>query len=151
MLSENWSLKAIHRLLLTSATWRQSSVWREAPAAVDAENQYLWRMNSRRLTAEEIRDAVLSVTACLNPQRFGPGFRDFAYKEAYAPIYTYRTSDSPEFWRRSIYRFVVRTTPNDFMKALDCPDPANLTPKRLTTTTALQSLCLLYTSPSPRD
>lgn len=142
LLSENWSLKAIHRLLLTSATWRQSSVWREAPAAVDAENQYLWRMNSRRLTAEEIRDAVLSVTACLNPQRFGPGFRDFDYKEAYAPIYTYRTSDSPEFWRRSIYRFVVRTTPNDFMKALDCPDPANLTPKRLTTTTALQSLAL---------
>ncbi len=142
LLSENWSLKAIHRLLLTSATWRQSSTWREAPAAVDSENQYLWRMNSRRLLAEEIRDAVLSVTGCLNREPFGPGFRDFDYKEAYAPIYTYRTADSPEFWRRSIYRFVVRTTPNVFMNALDCPDPANLTPKRLTTTTALQSLAL---------
>ncbi len=142
LLSENWSLKAMHRLLLTSATWRQSSTWREAPAAVDAENQFLWRMNSRRLLAEEVRDAVLSVTGSLNRDPFGPGFRDFDYKEAYAPIYTYRTADSPEFWRRSIYRFVVRTTPNVFMNALDCPDPANLTPKRLTTTTALQSLAL---------
>ncbi len=142
LLAENWSLKAMHRLLLTSATWRQNSAWREAPAAVDVENQYLWRMNPRRLAAEEVRDAVLSVSGCLNRERFGPGFRDFDYKEAYAPIYTYRTADSPEFWRRSIYRFVVRTTPNVFMNALDCPDPANLTPKRLTTTTALQSLAL---------
>lgn len=142
LLNEKWSLKAIHRLLLTSATWRQSSAWRDAPASVDAENQYLWRMNSRRLLAEEVRDSVLSVTGCLNREPFGPGFRDFDYKEAYAPIYTYRTADSPEFWRRSIYRFVVRATPNVFMNALDCPDPANLTPKRLTTTTALQSLAL---------
>lgn len=142
LLDEKWSLKAIHRLMLTSATWRQSSTWREEPAAVDAGNRFLWRMNSRRLLAEEVRDAVLSVTGCLNHERFGPGFRDFDYKEAYAPIYTYETADSPETWRRSIYRFVVRTTPNDFMNALDCPDPANLTPKRLTTTTALQSLAL---------
>ncbi len=142
LLSENWSLKAMHRLLISSASYRQSSTWREAPAAIDAENQYLWRMNSRRLLAEEVRDAVLSVSGCLNREAFGPGFRDFDYKEAYAPIYTYQTADSPEFWRRSIYRFVVRTTPNDFMNALDCPDPSNLTPKRLTTTTALQSLAL---------
>ena len=142
LLDEKWSLKAMHRLMLTSATWRQSSTSREGPATVDAGNRYLWRMNSRRLLAEEVRDAVLSVTGCLNHERFGPGFRDFDYKEAYAPIYTYETADSPEFWRRSIYRFVVRTTPNVFMKALDCPDPANLTPKRLTTTTALQSLAL---------
>ncbi|MEK9633480.1 MAG: DUF1553 domain-containing protein, partial [Opitutae bacterium] len=50
--------------------------------------------------------------------------------------------DSPKLWRRSIYRFVVRTTPNRFMTTLDCPDPANFTPKRLNTTTPLQSLAL---------
>jgi hypothetical protein len=73
---------------------------------------------------------------------FGPGYRDFDYKEAYAPIYTYQTADSPPLWRRSVYRFIVRTTPQQFMTALDCPDPANLTPKRNVTTTALQSLAL---------
>jgi hypothetical protein len=142
LLSEDWSLKAIHRLMVSSASWRQQSKWRQKPAAVDAQNRWLWRMNPRRLTAEEIRDAVLSVSGKLNRERFGPGYKDFDYKEAYAPIYTYQTADRPEVWRRSVYRFVVRTTPQQFMTALDCADPANLTPKRLTTTTALQSLAL---------
>lgn len=142
LIEEKWSLKAIHRLILNSATWRQSSAWREDAAAVDAQNRLFWRMNPRRLQAEEVRDAVLSITGNLNAQMFGPGYRDFDYKEAYAPIYTYQTPDSSKLWRRSIYRFVVRSTPHQFMTTMDCPDPANLTPKRLTTTTALQSLAL---------
>ncbi|MCB1237295.1 MAG: DUF1553 domain-containing protein, partial [Verrucomicrobiae bacterium] len=140
--AEKWSLKAMHRLIVTSAAWRQSSAWNEAAAAVDAQNRLLWRMNPRRLTAEEVRDTVLAVTGKLNREPYGPGYRDFDYQEAYAPIYTYITPDRPELWRRSVYRFVVRTTPHEFMTTLDCPDPANLTPKRLTTTTALQSLAL---------
>ena len=140
--AEKWSLKAMHRLIVTSAAWRQSSAWNEAAAAVDAQNRLLWRMNPRRLTAEEVRDTVLAVTGKLNREPYGPGYRDFDYQEAYAPIYTYITPDKPELWRRSVYRFVVRTTPHEFMTTLDCPDPANLTPKRLTTTTALQSLAL---------
>jgi hypothetical protein len=94
------------------------------------------------MDAETIRDSVLLVSGKLNDQRGGPGFEDFAYKEAYAPEYNYITADSPKLWRRSIYRFVVRTTPNRFMTTLDCPDPANFTPKRLNTTTPLQSLAL---------
>ena len=73
---------------------------------------------------------------------FGPGYCDFDYQEAYAPVYTYKITDSPEFWRRSVYRFIVRSTPQKFMTALDCPDPASLTPKRNVTTTVLQSLAL---------
>ena len=72
----------------------------------------------------------------------GPGYRDFKYTEAYAPIYDYITPDKPELWRRSIYRFIVRTTPHQFLSTLDCPDPANLTPARVNTTTALQALTL---------
>jgi hypothetical protein len=102
----------------------------------------LWRQNTRRLDAESLRDAVLSVSGKLNRERGGPGFRDFKYTEAYAPIYEYITPDSPELWKRSVYRFVVRTTPHQFMSTLDCPDPANLTPARVTTTTALQALAL---------
>jgi len=111
-------------------------------SAVDSDNRLLWRMNPHRLEAEAVRDSVLAVSGKLNIAMFGPGYRDFDYKEAYAPIYTYRTADSPPLWRRSVYRFIVRTTPQQFMTALDCPDPANLTPQRNVTTTALQSLAL---------
>ncbi len=110
--------------------------------AVDAQQSLLWRMNPRRIEAEAVRDAVLAVTGKLNPKMYGPGYRDFDYQEAYAPIYTYKVADEPELWRRSIYRYIVRTTPQQFLTTLDCPDPANFTPKRNVTTTALQSLAL---------
>ena len=109
---------------------------------IDSANRLLWRQNPRRLDAESLRDAVLAVSGKLNFERGGPGFRDFDYTEAYAPIYDYITPDRPELWRRSIYRFIVRTTPHQFMSTLDCPDPANLTPARVQTTTALQALTL---------
>jgi len=161
-LARGWSLKAMHRLICTSATYRQSSsyalrftdysavkrkdVMRKegvADAAVlDSANRLLWRQNPRRLDAESTRDAVLAVSGRLNFAAGGPGWRDFKYTEAYAPIYQYVTADAPELWRRSIYRFVVRTTPHQFMTTLDCPNPANLTPARNATTTALQALTL---------
>lgn len=138
------SLKHIHRLIVTSRTYRQvSSPGNVAANNVDAQNRLLWRQSPRRLDAESLHDAVLTVTGKLNLERGGPGFRDFRYVEAYAPIYEYITPDSPELWRRSIYRFVVRTTPHRFMTTLDCPDPANLTPARVQTTTPLQALALL--------
>jgi hypothetical protein len=145
-LKSGWSLKHMHRLICTSAAYRQvSSVNREAQshaAKIDSSNRLLWRQNPRRLDAESVRDAVLAVTGKLNPEMGGPGYRDFNYTEAYAPIYDYITPDKPELWRRSIYRFIVRTTPQQFMTTLDCPDPANLTPARAQTTTALQALTL---------
>ncbi|EMI21142.1 protein containing DUF1549 [Rhodopirellula maiorica SM1] len=141
----NGSLKAMHRLILNSQTYKQQS--KDSGdmdgAKLDAENRLLWHQNPRRIEAEAIRDAVLCVSGKLNFERGGPGFEDFEYREAYAPIYTHKTADRPELWRRSIYRFIVRTTPNRFLSTLDCPDPANMTPKRSTTTTPLQSLALL--------
>lgn len=109
----------------------------------DAGNRYLWRQNPRRLDAESIRDAILATSGCLNTTPFGPGYRDFDYKEEYAPVYGYITADQPDLWRRSIYRFVVRTTPQPLLTTLDCPNPASLAPARHVTTTALQSLALL--------
>ncbi|WP_372898685.1 DUF1553 domain-containing protein, partial [Stieleria sp.] len=142
LLHHDWSLKAMHRLIVTSDTYKQSSRYREPAANIDAENRLLWRQNRQRIEAEAIRDAVLFVSGKLNDRRGGPGFEDFQYQDAYAPIYTYTTADRPELWRRSIYRYIVRTTPDRFLTTLDCPDPANLTPKRITTTTPLQSLAL---------
>lgn len=152
LLRSQWSLKHIHRLIVTSQTYQQQSApaaidqrdghAADDPSVVDSDNRLLWRMNPHRLEAEAVRDSVLAVSGKLNSTMFGPGYRDFDYKEAYAPIYTYQTADSPPLWRRSVYRFIVRTTPQQFMTALDCPDPANLTPQRNVTTTALQSLAL---------
>jgi hypothetical protein len=138
------SIKATLRLLLASRAYRQDSrCGGDAPgAAVDAGNRLLWRQNPRRIEAEAVRDAVLAVSGKLNPQRGGPGFEDFTYEEAYAPIYRYLTADEPRLWRRSIYRYIVRTTPSRFLTTLDCPDPANVTPRRNVTTTPLQSLAL---------
>ena len=164
-LARGWSVKAMHRLICTSAAYRQSSVtsgantsaspntgsplntehWKLNTASaqrLDAANRLLWRQNPRRLDAESTRDAVLAVSGKLNLAAGGPGWRDFKYTEAYAPIYQYVTADTPELWRRSIYRFVVRTTPHQFLTTLDCPNPANLTPARTATTTALQALAL---------
>ncbi len=143
-LKSGWSLKQMHKLIVMSAAYRQTSIVARgnAAAAVDAGNRLLWRQNARRLDAESTRDAVLAVAGTLNPAMGGPGFRDFKYTEAYAPIYEYVTADKPELWRRSIYRFAVRTTPHQFLTTLDCPDPANFTPARAITTTALQALTL---------
>jgi hypothetical protein len=140
----NGSLKSLLREILLSKTYRQQSIFSDQNPGVrkDTANRLLWRQKPKRMDAETVRDSVLLVSGKLNDEQGGPGFEDFAYREAYAPEYNYVTADSPKLWRRSIYRFVVRTTPNRFMTALDCPDPANFTPKRLNTTTPIQSLAL---------
>ena len=147
LMAHGWSLKHLHKLIVMSAAYRQQSNASVSPVTaqasfLDSANRLLWRQNPRRLDAESLHDAVLSVSGNLNPEMGGPGYRDFQYTEAYAPIYDYITPDKPELWRRSIYRFVVRTTPHTFMTTLDCPDPANFTPARAQTTTALQALTL---------
>jgi hypothetical protein len=138
-----YSLKTMNRLICNSQTYRQSSRSLDADAAArDSQNRWLWRQNPRRIEAEVLRDCVLAAAGSLNRTKFGPGYQDFEYQEEYAPIYRYRVADRTELWKRSVYRFVVRTTPHPFLTPLDCPDPANLTPRRNVTTTAVQSLAL---------
>ncbi len=140
-----WSLKRLHRLILRSAVYRQSSRDNPQFAAIDSGNQYLWRMNRQRLEAEEVRDAVLSVTGKLDLKAGGPSDQQFVFKDDHSPIYDYEQFDvdSPASFRRSVYRFIVRSVPDPFMECLDCADPSLLTPKRNTTLTALQALSLL--------
>ncbi|MBL9183923.1 MAG: DUF1553 domain-containing protein [Verrucomicrobiaceae bacterium] len=150
LITHAWSLKHVHKLIVMSKAYRRTSFPTRSARTnelensfyVDSSNRFLWRQNPRRLDAETLRDTVLAVSGKLNLARGGPGYRDFNYTEAYAPIYDYITPDKPELWRRSIYRFIVRTTPHQFMTTLDCPDPANFTPARAQTTTALQALTL---------
>ena len=144
-ISAAWRLKRLHRLLLRSAAYRQSSRDNPQAAAIDSGNQYLWRMNRQRLEAEALRDAVLSVTGKLDPKMGGPSDQQFVFKDDHSPVYDYEhfDVDSPTSFRRSVYRFIVRSVPDPFMECLDCADPSLLTPKRNTTLTALQALSLL--------
>jgi mono/diheme cytochrome c family protein len=139
-----WSIKSMHRLICLSNAYQRSSL-RDSPSATksDSSNRWLWRQNPRRLDAESLRDAILSMSGALNSSMHGPGYQDFEYQEEYAPIYRHRTTAGAEMFRRSIYRFIVRTTPHPFLTTLDCPNPANMTPVRTTTTTAIQSLAML--------
>ncbi len=139
------SLKALHRLIVTSATYRQFSAPNPAHETIDADNRYLWRMNRTRLDAESLRDAILAVTGKLDETRGGPSARQFSFTDGESPVYDYThfDVDDPGSFRRSIYRFIVRSVPDPFMDTLDCPDPSVLAPKRNTTLTALQALALL--------
>jgi hypothetical protein len=140
------SLKAIHRLIVTSAVYRQSSRDDAASARVDADNRWLWRMNRQRLDAEELRDSVLAVSGQIDTAMGGPGFALFRFKDDHSPIYDHTAPgalDNPGARRRTVYRFVVRSVPNPFLECLDGADPNLNTPVRSTTITALQALALL--------
>jgi hypothetical protein len=140
------SFRKLHRLIVTSAVYRQKSAGNPAAELIDAENTFLWRMNRRRLEAEEIRDAVLAVSGKLNPESGGPGFYLFELeKPEHSPHYEYNRFDPEDVrsHRRSIYRFIVRSQPDPFMTTLDCADSSQSTPRRHETQTALQALSLL--------
>jgi hypothetical protein len=140
------SLKELQRTILLSAAYRQASAHRPDCAAVDADNRLLWRMNRQRLDAEEVRDAVLAVSGKLDFRMGGPGFELFRFKDDHSPVYDHTALDKvhdPRTYRRTVYRFTVRSVPNPFLDCLDCADPNLNTPVRNTTLTALQALALL--------
>jgi len=139
------SLKQLHRLILTSATYRQSSQNNPRQALVDGDNRLLWRMNRQRLDAESVRDSILFITGKLNLTMGGPSVQQFYFKDDHSPVYDYARFDvdSAGSHRRSVYRFIVRSVPDPFMDCLDGADPSLLTPRRNTTITALQALALL--------
>ena len=140
------SIKRLHRLIVTSATYRQSSEGGEAQAQVDASHIYLGRMPRRRLEAEAIRDSVLAVAGRLDTRPGGPGFHDFVVVQPeHSPHYEYRPFDPDDArsHRRTIYRFVVRSQPQPFLATLDCADPSMSVEKRNESLTALQALALL--------
>ena len=139
------SLKELHRLIVTSATYRQSSRGRDRAERIDSGNQLLWRMNRRRLDAESIHDTLLVISDRMQWEMGGPGFRNFAFESDHSPRYHYHRSDpmDPAQHRRAIFRFVVRSVPDPWMETLDCADPSLSVARRLETTTPLQSLALL--------
>ena len=146
LVDRDWDLKAIHRLILTSATYQQSSKLRNDAHAVDANNRFLWRMNPKRLEAEGLRDAILAVSGLLNREMGGPGFQDFSTYVHNSQFYEMRDPIGETFHRRSLYRMWIRSGRSPFLDVFDCPDPSATAPKRAVTTTPLQSLTLMNNS-----
>jgi len=132
LVRHHWELKPIHRMILTSRTYRQSCDTDESRAAIDRENKLLWHRSRRRLEAEVIRDAILSVSSQLNDRLYGPGQLEEGHR------------------RRSLYFTVKRSQLMPSMTVFDAPDGTTAVADRPQTTIAPQAL-LLMNNPRVRE
>lgn len=132
LIEHGWTLKRVHRLLMTSSVYMQSGDYDEPRATVDRENRLLWRRAPQRLEAEPIRDAMLAVSDQLDETMFGPGTLD------------------PNMRRRSIYFFIKRSQLIPTMMLFDWPEHLVSIGQRATTTVAPQALMFLN-SPQGRQ
>jgi hypothetical protein len=143
LLADGWKLKSLHKLIVTSQTYRQSSAYRADAAHVDADARLLWRFPPRRLAAEEIRDTMLLLAGKLDERRGGPGFRLYEYTRDNVATYTPLETFGPETYRRSIYHQNARASVIDLLTDFDAPDCAFSNSRRITTTTPSQALALM--------
>jgi len=125
LIAHGWQLKAIHKLIMTSAVYTQSTAYDEARASVDREDTLWWRRPIMRLEGEAIRDSMLAVSGQLDPTMFGPGTLDESMR------------------RRSIYFFVKRSKLIPMMMLFDWPDSLQGLGQRSSTTVAPQALALM--------
>ena len=141
------SLKELHRLIVTSQTYQQTSQDRADAAAIDGTNRLLWRQNRLRLDADGFRDYLLSVSGRLDTTMGGSAIEHF--KKSPGPQSTPKLDYAVYDWsapgsnRRSIYRCVWRGIPDPLMAALDFPDLGLLAPSRTFSASPLQSLALM--------
>ncbi len=142
-----WSLKKLHRLILTSNAYRMSKRWNLEYGEVDPENKFLWRQNYRRLEVEAIRDSMLTTSGQLNPKMFGPSMLPPVPKEALEgnsdPDKIWKPSDEREASRRTIYAFIKRSMVLPMLEVLDLCDSTRSSAQRQVTTVAPQALSLL--------
>ncbi|WP_395737769.1 DUF1549 and DUF1553 domain-containing protein [Prosthecobacter sp.] len=145
----HWSLKHLHELIVSSATYQQSSFIRPEAAAIDANNYLLWRQNRLRLDAEVVRDVCLAASGLLSPKMGG------------APVYPpipegvmslgqvkrgWPLSKGSDRYRRGIYTFIFRATPPPALSVFDAPDGFSTCTRRIRSNTPLQALTLLNDS-----
>ena len=143
LIAHGFRLKEIHRLIVTSSTYRQVAAPRPDCLAADAENRLLWRKKPGRVEGEVLRDSMLAVAGLLNTAMGGPSFSDYretggngtAYFDPIDPV-------GAPFHRRSIYRFTPRGGNQGLLDTFDCPDNAAAAPRRNVTTTPIQALAL---------
>ncbi len=136
-----WSIKALHRTILASSTYRMSTRYDAAGAALDPENRLLWRMNRRRLEAECVRDALLAASGTLDPTLGGSLLPtqngDYVTNDQSKDLASYGLP------RRSIYMPIIRNAMFDFFATFDYADPSVPIEQRPRTTVASQALYLM--------
>jgi hypothetical protein len=125
LIDSGWKLKHIHKLMMTSAAYMESSANDKAKAAADVDDRLLWRFEPRRLEAEAVRDSILAVSGQLDATMYGPGTLDKAMK------------------RRAIYFMVKRSLLIPMMTQFDAPDSLVGIDARPTTTVAPQALLMM--------
>ena len=152
LLDEGWQIKPLHRLIMLSQTYRQSSEHRPKAASVDGDSRLLWRFPPRRLSAEEIRDTMLvaggkleqvTSSSSASPPDSGPGFRLYQFLRDNVSTYVPLDNHGPETYRRAVFHQNARAAPVDLMTDFDQPDCALSAPRRASTTTPLQALTSL--------
>ncbi len=145
--AQGWSVKRLHKLIVTSATYRQSSKHRADVAAVDADNALLARQIRLRLGAETIRDAALSASGLLNDTIGGPSVKPPQPKGVAELVYAnsakWVDATGPERYRRGLYIHFQRTAPYPMLTNFDAPDMSVACSRRRTSNTPLQALNLL--------
>ena len=137
-----WSVKHMHRLIVLSATYRQSADGNPSGYEIDADNRLLWHYPSRRMEAEAIRDSILYVNGELNLSRGGPGFNFFTRRgglNGFPPVEEFSAGGL----KRMIYAHKVRMEKDSVFGAFDCPDAGQSLPRRRQSTTPIQALNLL--------
>jgi hypothetical protein len=141
-----WSLKKLHRLIMTSRAWQMSREPRAQQAATDPDNRLLWRMPFRRLEVEAIRDSMLFVSGQLDRKMFGPAMHPFVPRNALL-----NHADKEKIWpkfneaaasRRTIYAYVKRSLLVPLLEVLDLCDTTQTSPQRKVTTVPTQALTL---------
>jgi len=146
LIEHGWSLKALHREIVTSATYRQGGALNPQAMQVDANNRWLWRHTPTRLEAEMVRDAMFHAAGQLDERLGGPSFQDYKLTPAKGTgsvHYLPASPDTPGFNRRTLFRAWTRGGRNAFLDSFDCPDPSTTAPRRNTTNTPLQALSMM--------
>jgi len=140
-MDNGWSVKHLHRTIMLSSVYRQSSLDNATSAAIDPENQWLWRFNPRRLEAEEIRDSVLFVSGLLDTSSGGTilnvGNREFIFD------HTSKDNTSYDTFKRSVYLPVIRNNLYDGFALFDYTDASVPNGDRATSTVAPQALYMM--------
>jgi len=147
LMDHGWSLKHLHRLIMTSNAYKMASQFENAgDMAKDPENDYLWRFRMQRLDAEIVRDTVLAASGALNLEMYGPPVFPKLQPEV---LHTMnkgiweREDDGPKVWRRSVYVYRKRGLPFPLFEVFDLPDQNITCSRRNVSTVPTQALTLL--------
>jgi cytochrome c553 len=145
--AKNGRLKPLHKAIMMSATFRQSSQFSPAAAALDPDNRLLWRQNKRRLEAEAVRDSILAVAGMLNPKMGGPGvkprIRPDLLPASQRNKWPELAADGPDQWRRSVYIYAKRQLLFPLLDLFDAPNTTDVCNRRTESVVPTQALLLM--------